>query len=38
MADCKAVANMKFSLNEYFSSGIPWWYVLETVLTKQFHQ
>lgn len=38
MADCKAVANTKFSLNEYVSSGILWWYVLETVLTKQFHQ
>lgn len=38
MADCKAVANIKFSLNEYVSSGIQWWYVLETVLTNQFHQ
>lgn len=38
MADCKAVANMKFPLNESVSSGVPWWYVLETMLTNQFHQ
>lgn len=36
MADCKAVANMKFPLNEYVSSGIPM--VVETVLTNEFHQ
>jgi len=38
MADCKAVANEIFFLNESVSSGVPWWYVLETMLTNQFHQ
>lgn len=38
MADCKAVANVNFPLNESVSSGITWWHVPETVLTNKFYQ